>query len=637
MAVLREKVSPLVAAVEASNNLPGMLTHHTVRTDPVGGIVLECLPDIALVGALDEDDRARSAVCRVLAAVPEAESLGPRDSYSIGFASCGSLQIAYDLTVAHLPGAVRDAFTRWTLDIGIRAVLGALDARHALRSVGQNVAIVGIISALLSLLTIEGDPGVPELTDERRRLLRYFEGALFAACGPNGYPAEDIGYGNGMAGLLARTVEATRRAGLYDAYRQCPHYARFGRAMLHFVQPWGTILSNTGDYGADFGYRNFALLRLATETADPALLWLLETLSFPLAAAYPQDLSDRRTIFPEFSLHTGMQVPVDVYTLFALDDLREPVHPSKLDIPTQFMDPSRGIVSLRSSWRPDATFVVFDGAHRPSTAQGHAHDSGGHFSLSALGEYFAIDTGRYSIEQEHHNVVLVDGKSGHSGDGRWRNSFYQAHLTGYAPGTFVDYAAVDSSQMSSCYWAKRHLALVKGRRAPAYLWTVEDVNADNDYHEFRWTMNVHPDSRIQLHEQFATIEGATHGNLLDLHFALPAADAYPKPHTLTLAQDIMLAGSQNEYGGNQHELAEAYRRLVGRLEFGPVYEPAPHRQNRGLQRALHVDYAAAAERRGAGGGGTTAGDGERARCAHHLPARRRHRDLGLRSLPAGSG
>lgn len=576
MAALRKKVRPLVRAVEReSAKLPAMLAHHTVRKDPYGGLILQYLNDMALVGVLDEDARAINAVVLVLMALPEAEKIGPRDSYSIGWASVGIMQHAYDLVCHRMAEADRAVFTTWTVELCIRTALQKLRKSHYLRSAGANTGMVGMISAILSVLMVEGDPGVPDLTAEKQELLRYFEAALYCGIGPEGYPAEDIAYGSGMVSYLARVVEALRRAGYYDAYTQCPRYAKFGRAMLHFVQPWGKMLSNTGDYGASFGWRSPIFPRLASETKDPSLLWLSGTLSYPTAAAYPLDMRALKKTFPEICLKPGFRAPVDAYSLMVLDDLRKPVHPSRLPIPTQFMDPARGIVSLRSSWKEDATFVVFDGAQRPAAAQGHAHDSGSHFSLSALGEYFAIDTGRYSIEQEHHNVVIVDGKSGHVGDGRWVNSHYQGVLTGYDPGPVVDTASADVAQMSNCYWARRQIGLVKpvgAPRMPAYLWTVEDVNCANDYREFWWLLNVHPDSKIEIHANHATIRGAYHGHLLDVQFVLPDPASYPKPHTLTLTQNMQLAGSPQEYGGDPHRMASEYRRLVGNLEWGPVFE-----------------------------------------------------------------
>src|SRR5262249_29965406 len=151
-----------------------------------------------------------------------------------------------------------------------------------------------------------------------------------------------------------------------------------------------------------------------------------------------------------------------------------------------------------SDWDKDATFVVFDGSQRSPSAPGHAHDSCGHFSFSALGEYFAIDTGRYSPEQECHNITLIGGKSGRSTNGEWLCNYEAGRLIGYEPGPFVDSAAVDSSHQHNCIWARRTLGLVKSSddKIPSYAWTVDDINATNDWGSFWWQLHSSPENVI---------------------------------------------------------------------------------------------------------------------------------------------
>jgi len=160
-----------------------------------------------------------------------------------------------------------------------------------------------------------------------------------------------------------------------------------------------------------------------------------------------------------------------------------------------------------------------------------------------VGEYFSIDTGRYSIEQDCHSVVLVDGLSGRSTDGEWTQSHHHGTLTGFEPGRFCDFASVDSSYQHSCYWARRYLGLVKGTRARSYVWTVEDINNHNTWAEYWWQMQTSPENRIRLYRRQAVIRGWRHGNLLNVHFVLPAPGEYPEPHRLELARDVAVASS----------------------------------------------------------------------------------------------
>lgn len=527
--------------------------------------------EAALWGVLQDDEKVIDVCLRTLESLPSDAAAAAKDRLSPAYSQGGTIGLAYDLLAPRMSARARAHVVTWLAESSVRAVLEVIRGRYLLNA-GMNIPMAGMITATLAALAIDNDPGAPDLTATRAELVRFLEAAVDSSLGPQGYPAEDVGYGTAMTNLLAWPLEGARRAGWMDVYKRCPRFTKFGRAMLHFMQPWGEVTSNTGDYGADFGGRTMVLPRLAAETDDAAILWMHGTLTVPWAASGPYALKQTRKDYPEVELAKGFHVPPDAGTLFTLKELRKPTHPSKAKpaIPTAFMDEDRGIVSLRSSWKSDATFVVFDGAHRPGGAQGHAHDSGGHFSLSAVGEYFAIDTGRYNIEQEHHNVVLADGKSGTIGDDTWKSSIRHAHLTEYSPHPFVDCASVDSSQMSNCYWARRTLGLVKGEGAPAYVWTAEDVNFANDYRDFTWLLNAHPDSKFTLHEKHATLRGAYHGNLLDIHFVLPRPDLYPRAHVLSLTCDEALSGSHKEYG-DQRETGKAYRKNAGNPEWGPVY------------------------------------------------------------------
>lgn len=242
-------------------------------------------------------------------------------------------------------------------------------------------------------------------------------------------------------------------------------------------------------------------------------------------------------------------------------------------MPTAFCDRERGLVTFRSGWKPDDTFVVFDGSQRSPSAQGHMHASAGHFCLSALGEYFAIGPGRYNMEQNCQNIVLVDGQSGRSTDGQWSMTFWHGLLTEYRPGRFCDTAAVDSSHQHNCYWARRYIGLVKDAGSvPAYLWTVEDINKANDWAEFWWQLHTSPENTIALHATHAEITGWRYGNKLAIHFALPAPESYPRPHTLTLAQDIAESSSY-KYIPNSAERVKKFARPSDMLHYSAFQRP----------------------------------------------------------------
>lgn len=562
---LRRKVAPLIDRIHTIDNLPEVLSQWNARWDLPGTTIVWGLHDIAMVGAIDRDQRVIDAAKKTIAALIGADAILGRDGKNIGYGMAPYTTLAYDVVHEWMTPAERLAFVRWSREMFVDFTLKHQTANY-MRSSGANIPVGEVHTGFTTLLAIEGDPGAGDLTREKARLLTLVEASINGTIGRDGYPPEDIGYGTGMAGWCAYVAETARRAGLFDPYKDCPRYAKFGQAALHFVQPWGCVLSNTGDHGDDFGERGFILSRLAKETRDPTLLWLRGALYYPSALSGPRD--PQKSFFAETDLPGQGHVPTEAQTLITLNEAGKAVHPKDSRVPTQFVDRDRGIVSFRTNWKEDATFVVFDGSQRPTNAQGHQHDSGGHFSLSALGEYFAIDTGRYSIEQDHHNVMLTAGKPGVSTGGDWRMSFYHANLTQYQPGPFVDVASSDTSQMNNAYWAYRTVGLVKGDFP--YLWVMDYQNECNDFGEYWWLLNTHPDNRIELRKQSATIHGCKRGNLLDVHFALPWPEEYPKPHKLRLTQNRQRCGSVN-YVKDPETDARRYRKLVGDLVHGPVF------------------------------------------------------------------
>lgn len=524
MTALRRKVRVLVD--EAAAAAPDVIFEGNRQHNSLAARLAYAIDDIALVAALDRDPSVLDLVRRLMAGVSEPGHKG----WPMGPATMG---IAYDLLHEHLDAPLRQAFCA----AGVTDLRRRIDANAAdyLKHAAHNITLGSTLACVPLVLAISGEPGVPDLGDETALLLKFLEASINTAIHRQGYPEEDIGYGTSVAAALTQKAEWVRRAGLFDAYRACPGFSRFGDAMLHFVQPWGEDISNTGDHGDDFGQREFVLARLAAETREPALLWLLGQLTYSHGRIHPENT------LPEFHvevpLRPGFQTPASWRSLLVLDELKGEVHPVRRRIPAAFHEPVRGIATFRSGWTPDAAFVVFDGSQRSSSGQGHAHASCGHFSLSAVGEYFSIDTGRYNMEQNAHSVVLVDGKSGRSTDGEWGAVKHPGVMTACAPGELVDYAAVDSSHQHDCYWARRHLGLVKGRGVRPYLWVIDDINKCDGWGEYWWQLQSCPENAIAVRDGAATIRGWRNGNLLDVHFVVPAARDYPKPHTLRVEQD----------------------------------------------------------------------------------------------------
>jgi len=558
---LREKVRPLVRAALDTDELPALLADYNRGADHLGPAIAGGVEEMAMVAAMDLDADTIEATRRVLLAAQDADPLSRDDhpcrrmTYLVGWFS-----LAYDLIAPQLTKKDRRAYTGWVARSAIPHVVDSIPPQQYFRSAGMNIPIYGMETALPAILAVMGDSGVPPLKRELERLIVCLRASLHAAIGPDGYPIEDIGYGTGVAGELAMRADMLARAGLYNGWAEFPRLQKYGRAVLHFVQPWGRHASNAGDFTDMWSNREYALTRIAAETKDPTLSWLVGTLAHRSDHGTPpakEDFGD------EVEVRRGLRVCPKATSLILLDEFLSPVRPKAATVPTQFRDRARGIVSFRSGWKDDDTFVVFDGSQRSPACQGHDHASAGSFTLSALGEYFGIDCGRYCNEQQEHNVVLVNGQSGVSHEGQWRAAPHAGILLDYVPDDFCDFAAADSALQTRSIWARRYLGLVKGSTgeggATGYVWTVEDVNHANDLTEFWWTLNTHPRNTVKTAKDHATIHGCQTGSALDVHIVLLPEDEYPDAHRVRFVKDTNTCQA-TAYTGDPRTRADHYAR-----------------------------------------------------------------------------
>lgn len=576
MDALRRKSKPDIARLLSDNGVSKAVEDARARID---GSIVWNLFDIAMVGVLDGDEDAVEAARRGLRAITIAHAEPrPENSYTMMY---GCHPIAYDVLYDRLDDSERKMYADWVINASLRPSLAASRASF-LKVCGANTPICYTIPAITGMLAIIGDPHTPDLTPERDEILRMLDAALQGFVGPDGYPHEDVGYGTAVAGGLSHVVEAVRRAGLYDAYAECVRYTRVGEATLQFVQPWGEYLTNNGDHSDCFLCRELPLARMARENRSPELLWLMGTLNYPTPK--PKEPRPDNEAFVEVPLgRKGVHLPSTAISLMVMDELKLAKHPRDTGTPTRFLAEDRGLVSLRDSWDADASYVNFDGCHRQAHAQGHAHASAGHFSFTALGEYFAIWPSRYNIEQNCHNVTLVDGKSGRSTNGQWLYARESGVLSAYTPGAFVDFASVDSTAQHNCFWARRAAGFVRrcvegessrsSRDADvtSYLWTVDDLNKADNWAEFWWQLHTSPENTIATDGKSATITGWRHGNHLDVRFALLNPNSFPKPHTLTLEQDVA-SPSSYEYVKDTGETAVKRLARPAEMVHGPVFK-----------------------------------------------------------------
>mgnify|MGYP006278690865 CR=1 FL=1 len=513
------------------------------------------IANMALLSLLEENQNALAAVRRLFRIIPDADR-ADQGRLAISSNAVGMICQAFDMVAPGLDAEERERIARWAWEDGVLRNLDDLSLR-IFKAPGANIPMSGVLNALQALLCLGGEPCAEGAEALWERALPMLEAMIHGCIGPEGYPEEDMGYGTIMTARVAHTAEIIRRAGLFDVYQRCPRYRKFGRAILHMTQPWGTHLTTTGDHGDDFGMRTFVLSRLAVENDDPALIWLLTHLS---------DSGD-------ISLDDHRRVEHSFYSVLMADRLGRGVPPAEVDPELSFLAPRRGMVSFRSGWEEDATYVALDGSQRCPAAQGHQHASCGHFMLSAFGEYFAIGPGRYNMEQNCHNVTLIDGKSGRTTNGEWRFMFHDGILTDYRPGRMVDVAAVDSSLQHDCYWARRHLGLVRGEGVPPYVWIAEDVNKNNDWAEYWWQLHTSPENVIDIHDNRATITGWRCGNQMDVHFILPDPEEYPRPHELQAIYQDVAEPSSYAYVDPIEQHLEKFDRPADQVHYAAFRRP----------------------------------------------------------------
>ncbi len=570
MAALRRKAERLGRELEGIGDWRSMLRGDG-SWQSLSARLAFCAADLGMVALLDAHDGIAALLGRLVRQVA-AEGFH-EEAWNRARLHLFHLAYPFDWLCERWDADVRREYAASAFG-AVQQTVQRLGDRFYLNA-GANIPATWMLDALRTLLAIRGESGKPdEEEDLLQDLIRRYEASVHATANARGYPEEDIGYGTLIWSRLVEAGELLHRAGVFDVYRASPPFAQGGRAILHFVQPWGEALSNTGDHGDDFRDRELALGRLAVRRRDPALIWLLRTLSYAhfSTGAKPAPIQDE-----EVSLPGGGQTPATYRSLLVIRELGEGLPPGRCRIPTAFCDPRRGIVSFRSGWGADAILTVFDGSQRSPAAQGHAHASCGHFSISALGEYFSIDTGRYGNEQDQHSVCLVNGRSGRTMDGRWIATKWPGRLTLCEPSPFVDLAGVDSSHQHNCYWAWRHLGLVKGGRP--YVWVVDDLNACDDWAEYHWLVQTAPGNRIEIHGERAEIIGWRKGNRLDVMPIVPTWKVFPKPHEWEWTQDE--AGSSAwRYLGVPEPMEERVRALQSKvalyrrpadLVHGPVY------------------------------------------------------------------
>lgn len=193
----------------------------------------------------------------------------------------------------------------------------------------------------------------------------------------------------------------------------------------------------------------------------------------------------------------------------------EPVSPTAAGVPRAMHFRGRGLCVWRTGWGKDAVmFSVEAGPYYPIT---HNQADKGHFTLYGLGQRWATDPG-YANEHEKegrgqamaHSCVLIDGLGqALSGAGYGTNgkivTFEETERFGYALVDAQEAYTKNNRDIpgSGARRALRHALFVYPYAgSPAYAVVCDDIEKDDDSHDFTWQMMLSD-------QQQAAITGST--------------------------------------------------------------------------------------------------------------------------------
>jgi hypothetical protein len=191
---------------------------------------------------------------------------------------------------------------------------------------------------------------------------------------------------------------------------------------------------------------------------------------------------------------------------------------------------------MRTSWSEDAVAIHLPGAGRSHVSQTHRHADCGHFTIWAHGEYLAVDTGRYNVDEDQHSVVLVDGHC-HMPNKAWGMSHRSGRKTGFRTSPLCTHVCADAAFMKDCHWADRHFLFVPFGEDECYLVVIDNINKDNAEHRYVWQLHANPECCFAIQDdRHAALQGAR--ARLDLTLVIPGPEDFPDaPHRLRLSTD----------------------------------------------------------------------------------------------------
>ncbi|MYL32906.1 heparinase [Pontibacillus yanchengensis] len=217
---------------------------------------------------------------------------------------------------------------------------------------------------------------------------------------------------------------------------------------------------------------------------------------------------------------------------FSLYERLNPVEPSFCS--THF--DQAGYSIMRSSWKSDAQYVLFDGGHM-DIIRAHGHDDFLHFDLCSNGADFLIDTGRYTYmenedrryfkESTQHNTISVDDQTISTYVDSWTWENIAQPVDRYWKSTdLVDYVQSGHNgylRLESPVEVKRQLMFIK-----PYYWILVDTCSSHDTHEYKQHFHFSEDNDVRVEDDGKIHSKAKNGaelTMISLHSGIVSTES----------------------------------------------------------------------------------------------------------------
>lgn len=415
---------------------------------------------------------------------------------------------------------------------------------------GANIPLYRAAVAGLCALTWGEESGFADwekVCDMSVTAVRQF---LRHGCDEDGFPFEGLGYGHGVFDLLYLFAQVMKQSGRVDLFASEPVLGRIPDASRQMLFPNAGSLGSTNDTGTRSPWSIPWLHLTAAVWNRPDQIGFWEAFCGPDTPNKPYG-----DIWPWHARLLGQDerfiehCDLGLVLNFLWWRAERPLAPLEAcPLPTADRASRAGIAAFRTDWGREAVFVSMLASGRSHCCHGHAHNDCGHVNFVVGGEYLAIDTGRYNDNEDQHSVILIDGRNaagksenhwGGLSKGVQQCDAPAGRITAFQRHPMVDYCKVDAALQKNCRWADRHLLFIRCGRGDAYTVLVDNINPDDQPHDYVWQLQLNPEASITIDgPRQATVEGKD--ARLEISFALkpPVIDSKLERTDLSLRHDI---------------------------------------------------------------------------------------------------